>query len=132
MMEKSSKMIETLANGYSYDSARQELSNEYQHDRVKMIFTIFCFFVHWTEVTSASERLRMPHDHHCSPDQQALYHNSSLVLNKWVFNYYEPYGTRTAYDTLWETRTRNALVTGPWGEVVIRLIFPRGTVIIRK
>ena len=44
MMEKSWKIIETLANGYSYDSARPELSNEYQHDRVKMIFTIFLLF----------------------------------------------------------------------------------------
>ena len=57
MMEKSWKIIETLANGYSYDSARQELSNEYQHDRVKMIFTIFAIFVHWRKVTSASEGL---------------------------------------------------------------------------
>ena len=50
-------MIETLANGYSSDSAQQELSHEYQHDRVKMILIIFCFFVHWTKVTSASEGL---------------------------------------------------------------------------
>ena len=27
-------MTETLANGYSSESTRQELSNEYQHDRV--------------------------------------------------------------------------------------------------
>ena len=53
-------MIETLANGYSSDSAHQELSNEYHHDRVKMIFIIFCFFVHWTKVTSASEWLFYP------------------------------------------------------------------------
>ena len=51
-------MIETLANGYSYESAQRELSNEYQHDRVTMIFIIFCFFVHWTKVTSASEGLK--------------------------------------------------------------------------
>ena len=31
-------MIETLANGYSYDSTQRELSNEYQHDRVSMVF----------------------------------------------------------------------------------------------
>ena len=35
-------MTETLANGYSSESTRRELSNEYQHDRVKMIFMIFC------------------------------------------------------------------------------------------
>ena len=32
------KMTETLANGYSSESTQQELSNEYKHDRVKMIF----------------------------------------------------------------------------------------------
>ena len=30
-------MIETLANGYSSESTQRELSNEYQHDRIKMI-----------------------------------------------------------------------------------------------
>ena len=36
-------MTEIIANGYSSDSTQQELSNEYQQDRVKMIFIIFCF-----------------------------------------------------------------------------------------
>ena len=31
---KTSKITETLANGYSSESTRQELSNEYQHDKV--------------------------------------------------------------------------------------------------
>ena len=31
-------MIETLANGYSSESTQQELPNEYQHDRVWMVF----------------------------------------------------------------------------------------------
>ena len=30
--EKSWKITETLANGYSAESTKQELSNEYQHD----------------------------------------------------------------------------------------------------
>ena len=34
MMQTWWKIIETLANGYSFDSTQQELSNEYQHDRV--------------------------------------------------------------------------------------------------
>ena len=34
MMHKTWKMTETLANGYSYESTRQELSNEYQQCRV--------------------------------------------------------------------------------------------------
>ena len=35
-------MTETLANGYSYESTHQELSNEYQHDKVKMGFKDLC------------------------------------------------------------------------------------------
>ena len=31
-------MTETLANGYSFESTQQEFSNEYQHDRVSMVF----------------------------------------------------------------------------------------------
>ena len=31
-------MTETLAHGYSFESTQQELSNEYQHDRVSMVF----------------------------------------------------------------------------------------------
>ena len=34
IMHKTWEMTETLANGYSYESTHQELSNEYQHDRV--------------------------------------------------------------------------------------------------
>ena len=46
-------MIETLANGYSSDSTQQELSNEYQHDRVKMVFKNLCILVIWTKVALA-------------------------------------------------------------------------------
>ena len=31
-------MTETLANEYLSESTQQELSNEYQHDRVRIIF----------------------------------------------------------------------------------------------
>ena len=34
MMRKTWKMTETLENGYSFESTRREISNEYQHDRV--------------------------------------------------------------------------------------------------
>ena len=48
-------MTETTANAYSSDSTQQELSNEYQDDRVTMIFKIsFCIFVHWTKVNLAA------------------------------------------------------------------------------
>ena len=52
-------MTETTANGYSSESTRQELSNEYQHNRVKMVFKNLCIFVHWTKVASALEELRV-------------------------------------------------------------------------
>ena len=34
MMQKTWKVTESLAHGYSPESASQKLSNEYQHDRV--------------------------------------------------------------------------------------------------
>ena len=57
IMQKTCKMTETLANGYSSESTRQELSNEYQHDRVSMIFKKICILMLWTKVASALEGL---------------------------------------------------------------------------
>ena len=46
-------MTETLAKGYSSESAHRELSNEYQYDRVSMHFeTIFASL--WFEESSLS------------------------------------------------------------------------------
>ena len=50
-------MTEILAHGYTSGSTQQELSNEYQHDRVKMVFKDLCIFVLWTNVASALERV---------------------------------------------------------------------------
>ena len=50
-------MNETLANGYSSKSTQRELSNEYQHDRVYMVFKNLCALVLWTKVASALEGL---------------------------------------------------------------------------
>ena len=47
MMKKSWKMTKTLANGYSPESTQRELPNEYQHDRVKMVFKKFAFLCFW-------------------------------------------------------------------------------------
>ena len=58
-MQKTSKMTETLAYRYSSESTQQELSNEYQHDRVMMVFKGFCVIVLWTKVTSALEGLSL-------------------------------------------------------------------------
>ena len=57
MMQKTWKMIETLANEYSSESSQWELSNEYQHDRVSMVFKNLCVLVLWTNVASALEGL---------------------------------------------------------------------------
>ena len=40
-------MTETLAYGYSSESTQRELSNEYPHDRVKMVFKNLCIIVHY-------------------------------------------------------------------------------------
>ena len=45
MIHKSSKMTENLECGYSSEGTRRELSNEYQHDRVKMVFKNLCILV---------------------------------------------------------------------------------------
>ena len=52
--KKTGKITETLANGYSSESTQRELSNEYQHDRVKMVFKNLCILVLWTNVASAA------------------------------------------------------------------------------
>ena len=51
-------MTETLGCGYSYESTLRGLSNEYQHDRVSMIFKNLCVLVLWMIVASALEGLR--------------------------------------------------------------------------
>ena len=51
-------MTETRADGYSYESTHRELSNEYQHDRVQMIFKNLFVLVLWTKVASALEGLK--------------------------------------------------------------------------
>ena len=44
-------MTETLANGYSSESTRWGLSNEYQYDRVSMLF--------WTKVAFSIGRVKI-------------------------------------------------------------------------
>ena len=57
-MQKSEKMIETLAHGYSSDSTQRELSNEYQHDKVKIVIKNCCIIVLWMKLSSALGGLR--------------------------------------------------------------------------
>ena len=46
-----------MAHWCSSESIQRELCYEYPHDLVRIISIIFCFFVHWTKVTSAAEGL---------------------------------------------------------------------------
>ena len=50
-------MIETLARWCSSESTQQELFNEYQQDRVWMVFKYLCVFVLRAKVASALEGL---------------------------------------------------------------------------
>ena len=52
------RITEGLAYGYPSESTQPELSNEFQHDRVYMVFKILCVLVFWTRVASALEGLR--------------------------------------------------------------------------
>ena len=56
-------MTETLANGYSSESTQRELSNEYQLDRVYMVFRNLCIFVPWMKLASALEGLSRGQHH---------------------------------------------------------------------
>ena len=58
-MQNTWKMTETLPNGYSYESTQRELSNEYPHDRVRIVFKDLCACVLWTKVAPASERIKV-------------------------------------------------------------------------
>ena len=59
MQKKKEKMAETLAHGYSSDSAKRELSNDYQQGRVKMFFKYLCVILHWVKVAAALEGLQV-------------------------------------------------------------------------
>ena len=50
-------MAKTLAHGYT-ESTQLELSNEYRHDRVQMVFKKCCILVLWTKVAAALEGLK--------------------------------------------------------------------------
>ena len=51
-------MIETLAHWYSSESAKLALSNEYQYDRVRMVFKNCCVLVLRMKVALALKGLK--------------------------------------------------------------------------
>ena len=50
-------MAEILTHGYSPESAQRKLSNEYQNDRVHMVFENLCVLLLWKKVALALEGL---------------------------------------------------------------------------
>ena len=50
-------MTETLAHGLSFENPQEELSNEYQHDRVEMVFKSLCVLELWEKAALALEGL---------------------------------------------------------------------------
>ena len=62
ILQKTWKMTKSHANGYSSESTQQELSNEYQHDRVWMVFKNIFVIVLWTKVALSLEGLRKKFD----------------------------------------------------------------------
>ena len=68
------KMIEILANGYSSESSQRELSNEYQHDSVSMVFKNLCILVLWTKVSPALEVLGKEYE----SEYHAMNHHDQL------------------------------------------------------
>ena len=57
MMQNTLKLTETHAKGCSSESTQEELSNEYQHDRVSIVFKNLCVLVLWTEAASTLDGL---------------------------------------------------------------------------
>ena len=70
-------MTETLANGYSSESTQRELFNEYQHDRVLMVFRNFYFLVIWNESSLSIVRVRCL-CRRTSPVEQGLLYKAML------------------------------------------------------
>ena len=68
-------MAETLALGYTYESTQRELSNEYHHGRVWMVFKNLSILVIWTKVNSVLKGLRQENDN-CEGHLLTNYHIS--------------------------------------------------------
>ena len=80
------------------DSTQQELSNEYQHDRVWMIFINLCLLVHWSKEAAASEGLSIikglqdkgvqlsQNGYHANIHNQILFRYNCLFMTLTTFN----------------------------------------------
>ena len=79
------KPLKPLANGYSSESAQQELSNEYQHDRVLMVLKNLCILVLWAKVATALEGLIKRNRHHKLNANVVRYKQNKQILMVYVF-----------------------------------------------
>ena len=79
MMQKTWKMIETLAYGYSSESTQQELSNEYNMTGFRQFSNLCVLVLNWTKEASALEGL--------NPSCLEI----SLIRNIWTFDTFENY-----------------------------------------
>ena len=59
-------------------TTQRELSNEYQHDRIEVLFRNLCILLLWTKVAFALEGLNSAHD----------YHSTIFLLTVHLVNYY--------------------------------------------
>ena len=81
MMQKIWKSAETLAHGYSSKSTQWELSNEYQHDRVSMVFENLCVLVLWMKIVLALEGLKESANRTWICVNTSLFNITLLLLN---------------------------------------------------
>ena len=68
----------SLAHGYSSEGTLWGLSDEYQYDRVKMIFIKVCLLVHWAKVAPTSEGLRVLN--HWQPGSQLISFTYTFIV----------------------------------------------------
>ena len=71
-----------MAHGYSSESTGWELSNEYQHDRVKMVIKNISTFVLWTNAASALEGFKVAL---MSKDDWSIGHYSIGIGIRWWY-----------------------------------------------
>ena len=83
--KKTEKITETLANGYLSESTQRGLTNEYQHDRVKMVFKILCILVLQEKVASALEGLTFLHNENPLMGLAAVNTCFTFVFQLWWF-----------------------------------------------
>ena len=82
-MQYTCKMTETLTRAYvySFESSQRELFNEYQHDRVQMVFKNLCALLLLMEIALAWEGFVVSESQHISTSgNKGIHLNKSLSI----------------------------------------------------